>query len=155
MSLRNLRTSAIVVDTCCFCLCAHSLSFGNCPSSSHGIQVKLSIPGPPDAPSGPLSLGCHTTQVWSVSGVSNPTFKLIGYTKPFNPSLWFAIQTPEESRLFSFRSSAVGSWLGSMSGQLFCLIEKAYLREKEAGNSSRRRRSKQSKVLEWEKEQIN
>ena len=45
----------------------HLLSFGNCPSSSHAIQVELSIPRSPGTQCGSSPQGWHTTQVWSVT----------------------------------------------------------------------------------------
>lgn len=95
MSLRNLRTSAIVRGTCCFCLpCTpfplgtlpHLVSFRwNCQSQGLLAAEKAHHPG----------LCSHPNSMPSIC------------TKPLSPSLGFAIWTPEESRFLSFRSSAM------------------------------------------------
>lgn len=93
MSLRNLRTSAIVMDTCCFCLPCTPFPLGTVPPCV--IQVELSISEPPN----------HRDDTPSRSGQS-PQFHTV-CIKSFSPSLWFAIRTPEESRFLAFRSSAI------------------------------------------------
>lgn len=86
----------------------HSLSFGNCPSSSRDIQVELSIPEPPAAQVAVATGRAHYSGL-----VSHTTSKLIGCAKPFSPFLEFAIQTPEESRFLSLSLSAIGGGLGT------------------------------------------
>lgn len=123
----------------------HSLSFGNCPSSSHGIQVELSIPEPPDS----------SPERAHYSGLArHTTFMLIRCAKPFHPSLGFAIQTPEESRFLSLRLSAIRrlTW-DSMAS--FPVSWRSLVCRRKIENSPRRNRSKQSQVLEWEEEQIS
>ena len=103
----------------------HPLSFGNCPSSSHVIQVKLSIAGSPGAQHGPSPQGWHTTQVWSVTHFHDGWFcKAI----QFFPVICYT--DLEESRFLS-SSSALGKLAWTISVASFpASWRKACLKEK-------------------------
>ena len=124
MSLRNLRTSAIVVDTCCFYLPCTSFPLGIAPPHPMPFRWNCRSQGllvPSVAPR-------HGDGTPPRSGQS-PTSMRTACVKPSIRRCDLPYR-PQKRAGFCLPCLLQGKWLRSISGQISCLIEKACLQER-------------------------